>query len=120
MIVEEHSGEAIYAIDIEKAIQYSLMSEITSQPILSKVKLEVLYRWLDALTKYVSMDNKIWKYISAIKTWMQQHLGGSSHTITGNELSDRLHKLSLTYKPFNNTSLEWKGNTFKILSITYK
>ena len=120
LIEEEHSGEAIYAIDIEKAIQYSLMSEITSQPILTKVKLEVLYRWLDALTKYVSMDNKIWKYISAIKTWMQENVVGSSHTITGNELSDQLHKLSLNYQPFNNTPLEWKGNTFDMLSITYK
>ena len=106
---EESNGEIIYAIDIEKAIQYSLMTEISSQPELNKTKLEVLYRWLEALSKYVSMRNRIWKFISAIKTWMQQNIGGSSQTITGNEFSDLLERLSLSYHPFNDTPLEWKG-----------
>ena len=99
----------IYAIDIEKAIQYSLMTEISSQPVLDKVKLEVLYRWLDALTKYVSMNNKIYKFISAIKMWMQQNIGGSSQSKTGNDLSNQLDRLALAYRPFNETSSNWKG-----------
>ena len=99
----------IYAIDIEKAIQYSLMTEISSQPVLDKVKLEVLYRWLDALTKYVSMNNKIYKFISAIKMWMQQNIGGSSQSKTGNDLSYQLDRLALAYRPFNETSSNWKG-----------
>ena len=106
---EQVYGEVIYAIDIEKAIQYSLMTEISSQPVLDKVKLEVLYRWLDALTKYVSMNNKIYKFISAVKMWMQQNIGGSSQTKTGNDLSSQLDRLALAYKPFNITSLDWKG-----------
>ena len=85
------------------------MTEIPSQPELNKVKLEVLYRWLDALTKYVSMDNKTWQFVSAIKNWMQQNIGGGSQTITGNDISTQFDKLSRTYNPFNNTSLSWKG-----------
>ena len=107
---EELNQEVIYAVDIQKAIEYSLMTEIPSQPELNKVKLEVLYRWLDALTKYVSMDNKIWKFISAIKSWMQQNISGSSQTITGSDISTQFDKLSRTYNPFNNTTLSWKGN----------
>ena len=85
------------------------MTEISSQPVLNKIKLEVLYRWLDALTKYVSMNNKLWKFISATKMWMQENIGGSSQTQTGNELSDQLDRLALAYQPFNETSSEWKG-----------
>jgi len=55
------------------------------------------------------MNNKLWKFISATKMWMQENIGGSSQTQTGNELSDQLDRLALAYQPFNETSSGWKG-----------
>ena len=101
----------IFDVDIEKAIEYSIMTEIPSQPELNIVKLHVFYQWLEALTKYVSMRNEIWKFLSAVKTWMSETLGGSA-LINGNTLSDKLDELSGKYKPFEKTLNDWKGIIF--------
>ena len=84
------------------------MTEIPSQPELNTVKLQVFYRWIEALTKYVSMRNEIWQFLSATKTWMSNHVGGL-HKLQGNMLSNKLNELSIAYNPFDKTSDDWKG-----------
>ena len=104
----ESNEDIVFAVDLEKAIEYSIMTEIPSQPELNTVKLQVFYRWLEALTKYVSMRNEIWQFLSATKTWMSNHVGGL-HKLQGNMLSNKLNALSIAYNPFDKTSDDWKG-----------
>jgi hypothetical protein len=104
----ESNEDTVFAIDLEKAIEYSIMTEIPSQPELNTVKLQVFYRWLEALTKYVSMRNEIWQFLSATKTWMSQNVGGLQG-LRGNMLSNKLNELSAMYHPFEETSEDWKG-----------
>ena len=87
------------------------MNEIPSQPVLNISKLQVFYHWLEAITKYVSMRNEIWQFLSAIKTWMFESIGGSS-TIRGDELLTKLNELSVKYHPFENTAEDWEGKIF--------
>ena len=90
MIEIEINEDIVYAVDLEKAIEYSILTEIGSQPELNTLKLHVLYQWIEALTKYVSMRNEIWSFLSTIKEWMSQNIIGSS-VINGNEMSDKLN-----------------------------
>ena len=108
------SEDIVYAVDLEKAIKYSILTEIGSQPELNTLKLHVLYRWIEALTKYVSMRAEIWRFLSAIKEWMSQNMVGSS-VINGNEMSDKLNELSNVYNPFQKTPKEWRGKMEKNL-----
>merc|ERR1712096_309022 len=54
------------------------------------------------------MRNEIWQFLSAIKAWMFENIGGSS-MIGGQELFTSLKELSLKYHPFDNTAEDWKG-----------
>ena len=84
------------------------MNEIPSQTSLNTVKLQVFYRWLEAITNYVGVRNEIWQFLSAIKTWMFENLGGLSR-IERTTLITKLNELSLKYRPFDNTAEDWKG-----------
>ena len=112
MIEIEINEDIVYAVDLEKAIEYSILTEIGSQPELNTLKLHVLYRWIEALTKYVSMRAEIWSFLSAIKEWMSQDMVGSS-VIKGNEMSDKLNELSNRYSAFQKAPKEWRGKTEK-------
>ena len=119
MIEIEINEDIVYAVDLEKTIEYSILTEIGSQPELNTLKLHVLYRWIEALTKYVSMRAEIWSFLSAIKEWMSQSIVGSS-VINGNEMSDKLNELSNRYNAFQKTPKEWRGKmeeTYCILVI---
>ena len=104
----DSNDDIIFSIDLEKAIEYSIMNEIPSQSVLNTSKLQAFYRWLEAITKYVSIRNQIWQFLSAIKTWMFENIGGSS-TIRGDELLTKLKELSAKYHPFDNPAKDWKG-----------
>ena len=113
MIEIEINEDIVYAVDLEKAIEYSILTEIGSQPELNTLKLHVLYRWIEALTKYVSMRAEIWSFLSATKEWMSQNIAGSS-VIKGNEMSYKLNELSNRHNAFQKTPKEWRGKMEKI------
>ena len=117
MIEIEINEDIVYAVDLEKAIKYSILTEIGSQPELNTLKVHVLYRWIEALTKYVSMRAEIWSFLSAIKEWMSQSIVGSS-VINGNEMADKLNELSNRYRAFQNTPREWRGIMEIVISYT--
>ena len=83
------------------------MNEISSQHTLTTIKLQALYRWLDAITKYVSTRKEIWQFLSALKPWMFENVGSSA--IEGHKLLTKLEELSQEYHPFDETAEEWKG-----------
>ena len=107
--------DVIFATDIEKAIQYSLMTEVPTQPILNHVKLQTFYRWIESIIRYAPVRREILQFLVAIRSWMFNELGKSEWQ--GEDLIAKLEEFSNQYQPFNHTPDSWEGTSIK--SICY-
>ena len=59
----------VYATDLEKAIEYSIVSEISNQPMLDSEKLSALYLYLDTLVRYAPVRMEIKDFLVSLREW---------------------------------------------------
>jgi len=106
--------DKVHQDDIEKAIQYSLNTEIPMKPFMNYLELRALYKFLDVLVKNTPNLKKPMKnFLISLREWPQ--MGGLS-TISGQQFKDKVQELEIFYEPFAETGTEFvncKGSAAK-------
>jgi len=97
--------DLVYQSDLEKAVQYSLFTEISSQPMFDLAKKDALVLYIDSLLHYFpnqspEMEGFLKALIQWLRQWQYQVLTPEMFKAKANELSEK-------HLPFANTPAQW-------------
>ena len=68
-------ADAVYAVDLEKAIEYAIFNEIPTQNILDSDRINTLYNFFGVIVKYAPVRQEIKQFLVSLREWpVQQNL----------------------------------------------
>lgn len=102
----EHSEDVVFASDLEKAIQYSIVKEIGSRAVLSTEHMSVIYLYLDVISQYAPVRQEIVDFVVSLKEWPVRM---GLQTIRKRDYKRKVNELTRLYRPFDGTPEEWRG-----------
>jgi len=87
--------DEVFAVDLEKAVQYALVNEVPTQAVIASDKLSTLYMFLEVVAKYLPLRQPIKDFVVSLREWPVR-MGLSS--ITSDAYKEKV-RLFLINKP---------------------
>ena len=69
IFIDKSRPDVVYAGDLEKAIEYSILSEIPNQALLTPEKMTVMYLYLDVLVRFAPVRAEIKEFLVSLREW---------------------------------------------------
>jgi len=95
----------VYQSDLEKAVQYSLMTEVANQSLLYEAKVEALKNYLLSLLNFLPNTSKeLQSFLLGLMEWLQSM---QFKTVTPAAYKAKIQELSDLHEPFSSTPEDW-------------
>ena len=93
----------MFQSDLEKAVQYSLMTEVANQSFLDQSKMKALAQYIETLLNFFPhIKPELKSFLLSLLEWSL-----SIRYIKTSDYKLKLEELSAQYEPFKDTPLSW-------------
>ena len=105
--VYQFPKDEVFMGDLEKAVEYSIMTEVAMQPVLDAKKLQTLIYYIETILSYFpNMKTPMRNFLISLREWpVQMRFASVSHA----DYKEKVNELSEFYSPFAATPSEWEG-----------